>query len=167
MQLFFSSIRTFYLLAAAIAALFVVGGCGGDKDSAGTGRGEIAVKTGSLSKAAFIKRADRLCKEAKSKFRREYVAFAKGSLATAEGGQAKVVHTMLVPNFEKLVSQIRSIGAPSSDEKEVAAFLNSLQRRLHELGKEPAKAFKTFSPLAAPVKLAKEYGLTGCAESLD
>ncbi len=164
------SIKGLCLLATAMAILLAAGGCGdSDSDSGGSAdadAGKVTVETGSLSKAEFTERSDQLCKEARTQFQGEYENFVK---ANSQGGlkvQGELVNTILVPSFEQLVDQIGSVGAPSGDEEEIAAFLNALQRRLDKLREQPSEAFKTLSPLAGPIKLARAYGLTGCADSL-
>jgi hypothetical protein len=164
----FLSTKAFCLLAGAIAIL-LAGGCGDDESASGTnGGGEVTVKTGSLSKAEFVERADRLCEETENRFRREYEAFVKASVQRGGSGDPeKMVKTILIPSFEGLIDEISSIGAPRDDEDEVAAFLDALQRRLDELGEQPSEILEAFSPFPEPVKLANAYGMTGCAESLD
>lgn len=160
------SIKGLWLSAAALAILLMAGGCGDGNGSADADAGKGTVETDSLSKAEFTERADQLCKEARTEFQGEYEDFVK---ANSQGGlkvQAELVNTVLVPSFEQLVGQIGAVGAPRGDEEKVAAFLNALQRRLNELRERPAEAFKTLSPLAGPIKLARAYGLTGCANSL-
>jgi len=158
---------------AAMAVLLLAGGCGGDDSSAGADGGEVTVKTGSLSKAEFAKRADQLCEQAEGKFRSKYIAFVKANTKGSKNPneskniEKEIITTILVPNFQELVDQISSLGAPNDDKEEVTEFLTSLQRRLDELNEEPTGGLKNFTPFTKQVKLARAYGLTGCAESLD
>lgn len=147
-------------------ALFSAG-CGGS-DSSASG-GEVTVTTGSLSKAEFVKRADAICKEAREKFTREYTAFAKKVQRTSktaqEAASGELIEDILIPNFQKDVDEISALGAPKGDEEKVAAFLNALQQQLEEIHERPKILETTVTPLAKAEKLAKTYGLTGCAES--
>jgi hypothetical protein len=161
------SIRAFCLLMAVLAALVLANGCGGGGASAS----EITVQTGSLSKAEFIKRADGICEAARSQFTREYTAFAQKNYKPTSSRSAQealandLVENILLPNFEKPVDEISALGAPKGDEQEIASFLNALQQRLEEIHERPLILNKTVTPFAQAEKLAKAYGLTGCAES--
>jgi hypothetical protein len=169
MKQYFLSTRWFFLAAALLVASLSVTGCGGDSSA---NADEVAVTTGSLPKTEFVKRADALCVAAKTQFTREYTAFLEANEALLTGSKAeqstameKIVDKMLVPNFERAVDGISSLGAPKADAQEVSAFLNALQQRLGELEETPSEISKATYPLAKAAKLAKAYGLTGCAES--
>jgi hypothetical protein len=165
MHRYFLSIGAFLVLAAALAVALVAGGCGGASAS------EITVQTGSLSKAEFIKRADAICTAARSQFTREYTAFVKknykptSSRSAQEAVANELVESILLPNFEKPIDEISALGAPKGDEQAIASFLNALQQRLEEIHERPLILNKTVTPLARAEKLARAYGLTGCAES--
>src|SRR5215212_6301463 len=58
-------------LLVAMAALLSAAGCGGSSND------EVAVETGSLSKAEFIAKADAICKAARTEFLAEFTRFAK------------------------------------------------------------------------------------------
>jgi hypothetical protein len=152
-----------------VVALLGMTGCGSDDSSAGAAaNGEVTVKTGSLSKAQFVKQADQLCKETRRQFQGEYEDFVKkeASSSTPPTNQtAKLVDAVIVPDFSGLVDQIGSLGAPSGDEQEISAFLTALQQRLQDFQERPSILEQTVTPFARTEKLARAYGLTGCAES--
>ncbi|MDX6602941.1 MAG: hypothetical protein QOF13_2143 [Solirubrobacterales bacterium] len=148
--------------------MLLVTGCGsGSGNSADASGGEVTVETGSLSKAQFIERADRICEENKQHFQKEYEAFVKAVTSSPSPTEqiAKLAETIFVPNFEKDVEEISVLGAPRGDQKKVAAFLNALQQRLDEIREQPIILGKTQFPLAKATKMATAYGSTGCAES--
>jgi hypothetical protein len=160
------SIRGGFVLAAALAAVLIAGGCGGSDSASG---GEVTVQTGSLSKAEFIKRADAICAAARSQFTREYTAFLRRELPKSSNSdqsalQSELVDAILIPNFGKDVDEISALGAPKGDEAAVVSFLNALQQRLDELGEKPSELNNEM--FVKPAKLAKAYGLTGCVKSL-
>jgi len=165
MYRYFLSIKAFLVLAATLAVVVVAGGCGGASAD------EITVQTGSLSKAEFIKRANAICEAVRSRFLREYVALyeqKKPKLTGAAPGVwlSEVVDAVLLPNYEqRMIDEISALGAPASEEKEVASFLNSLQQRLDEVHQNPVELTKSPYPFAKPARVAKKYGLTGCAGS--
>jgi hypothetical protein len=164
MAQYFLSIRAFFLVAAALAALLLANGCGGASAS------EITVQTGSMSKAEFIKRADAICAATRNQFTREFVALAQRnksakSRSEQEAVLVKLTEDVLLPNYEKLIDKLSTLGAPKGEVQEVTSLLNALQTRLDEIHAQPLELDKTPYPLAKPAKIAKTYGLIGCAES--
>jgi hypothetical protein len=146
-----------------------VAGCGGD-DS-----GSVSVEAGDLSKKDFVSKADGICVKNRARFTREYKVFAARSLSKARtdkdfsksdetATQQELVDTILVPNFSAAVDEISELGAPQGDEKEVEEFLEALQTRLDELSEEPSEISNEM--FDKPAKIARDYGLTGCATSL-
>jgi hypothetical protein len=151
-----------------LALPLLVAGCGGSSDSSSAAGGqEVTVTSGSLSKAEFVKQADTICEGSRSKFDKllsEYAAKHKPG-ANLAGWIDEVVHSFFLPTYENEIEQIAALGAPRGDEEKVASFLDALQKRLDEVDKVPVELSKTTTPLKGAEKLAKAYGLTGCAES--
>jgi hypothetical protein len=164
MNRYFLSIKRFSSIALALAALSLTAGCGsGDS-------GEISVETGSLSKAEFIKKADAICEATKNKFSAKYGALLEkhgigGSKAEEEALIGDIVEQALLPNYEKGIEEISALGAPRSDEEQIASFLNTTQQRLDEIREDPAELSKTPEPFTKAEKIARSYGFEGCAES--
>jgi hypothetical protein len=162
----FMSIRGAYLSIAALAVLLLAAGCGGG-DSSSTSADEITVKTSSLSKAEFIKRADAVCEAARKEFDREYNVFLRrkfGKNTDERVLQAELADTVIIPSFAKEVDGISALGAPNGDEQEIASFLKALQKRLNELHEDSSELSNEM--FNKPAKLAIAYGLNGCAKSL-
>jgi hypothetical protein len=162
----FLSIRGVLVLAAALAVLLLASGCGSSDSASG---GEVSVQTGSLSKAAFIKRADAICAANRNQFNQDYAAFLRSELPKSSNSDQnalrdELVETVLLPNYGKDVDEISALGAPSGDEGEVSSFLKSLQQRLDELGEKPSELSNKM--FVKPAKLAGSYGLAGCVKSL-
>lgn len=176
MYRYFLSIRGFYALAVALSALLLAAGCGSSGSSAtdaegSEGSSEVTVQTGSLSKAEFIERADAICESNRSQFSRSFEAFNREhpvgeSPASKLSWLNEVVDTVLMPIYEKQVDQLSSLGAPSGDEAQMAAFVNALQRQLDAIRDNPTLFAKTITPFKAAEGKARQYGLTGCAENL-
>lgn len=159
------SARGFLLAAALAAALLLAVGCGS------SGSDTVTVETGSLSKAAFIKKADAICKAAWSEFFAEYGVFFKahesdlGDESKERAMLGEVVDTLLAPNVEGAIKQISELGAPNGYATEAASYLNALQKRLGEMRAEPAELTAGSSPFKNPRKAAEKAGLQGCAKS--
>lgn len=173
MHRYFLSIKGFFAGVAVVAFLLgVASGCGGSDSSAtGSAGGEITVEAGSLSKAEFIAKADALCKDSRAQFDRALRTYTQnnplsGSAEDETEQLGKVVDTILSPTYENLTEEITSLGAPSGDEEQVAAFVQAIQQDLDEASENPSKAFRDLQPFDEPIKLANAYGLTGCAASL-
>jgi hypothetical protein len=159
------------IMIGALAVALLAGGCGSDSSGASA---EITVETGSLPKAAFVKRVDAICKEEKAQAIREYRDFArqKGQAArsspeTEQEAALEIIETILAPNFEGLIDQVEELGAPRGDEQQLTTFLRALQRNIEEAQADPVKSVNGLSsPFKQAAQLADKYGLAGCAGAL-
>jgi FtsZ-interacting cell division protein ZipA len=143
----------------AIAA--IVAGCGGSSDD----------ETSSLTKTQFIAQADAICKKGNTEIESEVESFAeKNGIEENEepskAQQAEVSETILAPNIENQAEEIRALEAPSGDEDEVSAMLDSLEEGVEEVEANPQAPFesKQPNPFGAANKLAGEYGLRVCGQ---
>jgi hypothetical protein len=173
MDQFFLSTRA-SLLLSALAALFIASGCGGSNGSGG----DVEVQTGSLTKAQFVEQADQICEESRARVDKNYAALLKKTtkLLKATGSkpspealgvlQKEAVETILLPTYEKMIDQISSLGAPASDQDQIATFLGTEQEKLEEASEEPSDPFVHVHFFTPVTKLAEAYGMTGCAGSL-
>jgi hypothetical protein len=151
------------LVAVASLALFVASGCGGG-DSGAT------AESGSLSKTAFIAKADSLCKATHNKLLSEYSEYL-GEANPATPAEEKetiegVAEDLVEPKYEELIADIDQLGAPAKDAERVSEILDALQRRLDEIASDPVILMRTATPFEEVSKLAVAYGLNGCAQSL-
>jgi hypothetical protein len=150
------------VLGAVVAALFVAG-CGSGDDS-------TTVTTGSLSKEAFVKKADAICTKGNlsmqkgfasylRKHKKSIIALRHPSKADYEG----LIIGVLVPNLEREIDEIRALGAPSGDEKRIEEIFAAWEEGIEVAENDPA-AVKHSSEAIFGVasRLAKEYGLEVC-----
>lgn len=155
------------LLFAALATLSFAAGCGSSSSD------EIAVQTGSLSKAAFIKKADSICEASRADLLTKFFKFLKAHKAIASRNDphaqkvvaTETVNSVLVPNVEREIKQISELGAPSDYAPEVTSFLNTLDEQLGEVRADPAAMSATATPFKQAADVAKRAGMIGCAES--
>jgi len=158
--------RGIFLLCAVLAAILLAAGCGSS-----SGDSEVEVKTGSLSKAEFIAKADAICKAARTEFLAEYRSFLETHKAEAtepkkqEEFLSDVLETVLGPNVEGQIEQISNLGAPASYAPEAKAFLVELQQRLDEAHEDPAGLTSTPTPFKKAEDAAEQAGMKGCSES--
>jgi len=162
------------LVAATALALLLAVGCGSDDDSAtgSSGEEEISIETGSLSKAAFIAKADAICTQTREEFEKEveaaYVEEQKNPPKPTEVSPlVGFYETDFVDLYEEQIAKISALGAPQGDEQEIAAYLQGVQDGLTE-AEENAEAF--FGPFIerkggfkGAAGIAKAYGLRVCA----
>lgn len=167
MRQFFLSNRTHLIFASVVFAALLWTGCGSSDSSES--------ETGSLTKAQFIKQADAICQKGSRQAEREYATYVRRnsdvvSPQTTQSEQAaaaaEIIDTVYIPAHEKEIDEIRSLGAPESDEEKVTAILDAMQRALavaedHPLGflRNGDSAYRSFAKAG---KLAKAYGLTVC-----
>jgi uncharacterized protein (UPF0333 family) len=162
------SARGAVLLAAMLAGLFVAG-CGG------SGGSTITVQTGSLSKTAFIEKADAICKAARTEFLAKYENLLKEHKAelfsknttkeTQEAVIGEVIDSVLTPNMEGEIARIGELGAPKSYAPEATAFLGALQTKLEEVQGDHSALSGTQFPFKKAEDIARRAGMYGCAES--
>lgn len=140
--------RSMMLLVVATAIAAIVAGCGGGGDEATT------VTTSSLSKPAFVKEAEAVCEKARGKI-------IASSQTLPEG-----ISSTIVPALEGMVGEIRELGAPSGDEREVEAFLETMQQESEALTEKQA-SISSFPEVEEEFKtsggLAQKYGMPKCA----
>jgi hypothetical protein len=158
----------FWVIASLAAGSLAIAGCGDSSEA-----DEITVKTGSLSKAEFVKRVDEICRVRKADTVREFRAFIeeKGLSQKAAPQDERVAagelaKDIIAPNYEDLIDDISALGAPGGDEEEVAGFLNALQQNLEELEADPTSINDLGTPFKLATKRADKYGLKACVNSL-
>jgi hypothetical protein len=156
--------KRFIALCAASAALaLVAAGCGG-----GGGSTESSESTSSLSKAAFVKQGNAICAKTEeevtagvAKFTKEHGFSEKKPPSATQ--IAELAEAVLVPKVRKQIEEIRALGIPSGDEKEVEAIFAAAEEALKETEEDPT-VFGSggIGPFAKANELAREYGLTVC-----
>jgi len=151
------------LLVATVAALALGAGCGS------SGGDEVTVKTGSLSKAAFIAKADAICKAARAEFLAKFEGFAKahelGNSKKEDQTFDELLDSLVGPNIEGEIVKISALGAPEEYAPEVETFLRALQERLDKASEEPTNLSATPYPFKEAEDVARKAGMNGCAES--
>ncbi len=178
--------KTFFikniLAAACIALLF--SGCGGSSgdsssssDTSGGGASgdtQIVVEGNSLTKAEFIKQADRICEQQRGQFEEKFeeIVGAGGlnALASVKLPKAEaLVYEAYAPPHEQIVEQVSALGAPDGDEQVITALLEAIQTGVDEAEREPLKFSQStkedFPSVAKAERLSIEYGLNICGQS--
>ena len=151
--------RAIALIVGVLAVALVWVGCGSSS-------GGDEVTASSISKAQFIKEADAACREGQKGVQNDFQAFVKENenlKNPTEAKYAELVETVLAPNIEQEVDDIRSLGAPDGDVEEIEAMLVAREEGLEEAEAQPKKAVQAnLAGFTEAGKLAKGYGLKDC-----
>jgi hypothetical protein len=159
------------LLAASIAIVAMIAGCGGDDSTASnsqsTSDAVVAVTTSSLSKPEFIKKASAACREEKKGLVGEASAYLNKHSSTGLPNGTVIAHmaqAVLVPTIEAEMVAIRKLGAPAGDEEQVETMLGAQQKALDEVAelKEAKSLEAVLAKFADAAKQLEAYGFTAC-----
>lgn len=150
------------IVAACAALAMIVGGCGGGDE-------ETSAAGAELSKAEFLKQGNAICAKGNKEVSKGYEAFAKErNLQNQEPTEellAEAVEAVLLPSVTRQVEELRELGAPAGDEKQVDKILTAAEKAIEETEEKPAPAgVTTGGPFAEAKELAAAYGLKRCGE---
>jgi hypothetical protein len=149
------------------ATILPASGCGDTASSDGGNGAEITVKSGSLTKAQFIKQAEGYCAREARPLQIQFFAYSKQSKslspAEKEEAAAKLVDESIVPTYEKQIERLSSLGVPPKDEKKLTAILEAVRQGLGEARQEPVKFLERASPFEKAARLGSAYGFFFCA----
>jgi hypothetical protein len=145
-------------IAIALAVAALVAGCGG---------GDSSTATGSISKAAFIKKVDAVCKKGTERMQRAVVSFLKEhrNVRRPNNGQSeKLVGTVIVPSVRREIKELKALGAPDGDEDRVDAMVSALEEGAETAEDDPKAVVAGSSDVVFGIasRLAGEYGIEAC-----
>jgi ABC-type lipoprotein release transport system permease subunit len=141
------------LLGSVLAVALMAAGCGGGDDNSDT-------TTVSLTKSAWIAKADAICQQGNQEIEQAAKQQFGNGKPTAADVRQFGTETAL-PNTQKQVDQIRALGAPSGDEDQVNKILDTVQA---DIDKAKAAGDVEDSTFADGNALAKQYGLKVCGQ---
>lgn len=147
------------VLAALVAILVIVAGCGGGSDSTSS----------SITKAQFIKQADAICEKGNKENEAEFEEFAKEHNLSekkepSKAQQEEAISEIVAPSVQKQIEEIDALGAPEGDEAKIEAMVGAVEEGVEEIEADPTSLIEGKNPLGKGSKLAKEYGLKTCGE---
>jgi ABC-type lipoprotein release transport system permease subunit len=140
------------LLGLAAAVALIAAGCGSSDDSDSS--------TSSLSKAAWIAKADAICQQGNQEINQAAHQQFGNQKPTATDIQQFVTGTA-IPNTQSQVDKIKALGAPSADEDEVNKLLETVQADVDKSKSDPTNSENDFGDSNA---LAQQYGLKVCGQ---
>ncbi len=146
-----------YLFAFGLLALLVLsaGGCGG---------GDAQVQ---LSKAAYIKRANRICEETKEKTQQGFVNYVRQNHVPESGPTLNTqasdfVIKVFTPTYEQQLDQLEALNGPSADREKTTKILAAMRSALKTSQQKPLKFIQGAPFFKEASALATAYGMTGC-----
>lgn len=151
-------------IGMAIALAAAVAGCGGGDDSTGDS------SAAALTKAEFIKQADKVCKDGEEALEAEAEEFAEDNDIDMENPteeqKEEVVLDVVGPALHKQGEELAALGAPEGEEEKVEALVDALESGADEIEGDPKIVIegKDNPPLEEASELAGDYGLTECGE---
>lgn len=135
------------ILVLFTALAGVVAGCGGGSSDP------------ALTKAEFIKKADKICEKADETQGGEAIAYQR---AHKDATTEKMVSVILLPSVLKQVEDIEALGVPSEDEQTISEFTDGVRAAVKEAEKDPGSVTNDGGPFVEVNKLAGEYGFKNC-----
>jgi hypothetical protein len=143
------------ILGVVTALALFMAGCG-DSDETTT----------ALTKAQFVKQGNALCKKREDERNKEIEAvFSKLQPGDelSDPRQAKLIQKLIIPSYEKMIADVKGLGAPEGDEAEVDEIVAAMEKTRDELEADPEEAVFTTVMFNPPNKLVRSYGLRSCA----
>jgi len=170
--------RNVLFILVAIAFLPAVGGCGDDDSNADSPSNDesadIALEANSLSKKEFAQQAAKICTSARAKFDREFGAFRKSeegrslmSEKNVDKGEAEeMMDTIFIPTYQEMADELVALGAPSTEVKDMTAFIESVEVTLELAAEDPLATYESGSPFLAAGNLGTKAGVRECSFAL-
>jgi hypothetical protein len=146
-----------------VALALVASGCGDDDDS-----GSATTTTTALTKAEFIREANKICKKQDDKIERasqQFFADAPNNQEPPPSEVAQFGEKTIFPAIQDEIDRVEALGAPAGDEEQVKQMLDAAKSGLTDLEAHPEQLEKggAASSFEEYQKLASAYGLDECA----
>jgi hypothetical protein len=143
-------------LVAGLIASAALAGCGGSDST----------DANSISRAAFIKKADAICEKSNERLGTAFVSSLKKNKGVKKPSNAeyeKLVGTVMVPNVKKEIEELKALGAPDGDEDRIDAMIETLEEGVEIAERDPkAVVISSDAVFGIASRLAGEYGLEVC-----
>lgn len=142
------------LVGTALALVLAAVGCGGGGDS-----------TTTVTKAQFVKQVNALCLE-REKERlnavQSIISGLKPGAQLSDSRQAKMVTTIIVPSYTKMIANVKSLEAPEGDNAEIEKIVKAMEQALKKVEADPRQAVFSVVMFEQANGLATKYGLKSC-----
>jgi hypothetical protein len=147
----------FQTAALVVATAALVAGCGGGDAS-----------TSSVTKAQFIRQADKVCEHADQ---RQEILSRKFSIEgtsnnPSKAEQIRILRAVGLQPLKVEGEELSELGAPEGDEEQVDELVSSFEEAFAEAAAEPLSMLQEPNgPYAQASKLAAAYGLKACVDA--
>ncbi len=150
-------LRPAALLAAALAGVMALAGCGGSDSSTST-------TSETLTKSEFVAKANAICAKGNQEIRAAGKKLFSSGQAPSQAAQEKFVTATVIPSIQQQVDAVDDLPAPAGDEQKVQAIVNAARSALDKVKQDPSliTAQGQSDPFAQADKLTNSYGLTQC-----
>lgn len=153
-----------------VCLVMVIAGCGGGDSNTDGSAGApsnvtapVSVSETSISKSAYSAKASAICAKAGA------VIFNVLSSARPTAGNeaklfARLTQSQLVPTVEHELSQLKALGAPQGDDRQVTQILNALSSGVAGIKGQAIMSLPAFGkPFVAFDSRVSAYGIDSCA----
>jgi hypothetical protein len=146
-------------IGVILFAGLLVAGCGSSSTTT----------TAAISKAEFVAKGNASCVANQKKQQAEFTAYAKKhgfseKTEPTKAQQTELVDAVFVPNVQTQINYIKALGAPSGEEQQVTAALETAQTELTKVKANPELIFSKQDPFKATGEKLHALGLTQCAK---
>lgn len=156
---------------ALVAVLMAIVGCGDGGDDSGattaTAGGPTAATAPTLSRAAYIRKADQICNEDSRALPVKLATYeqrARRSGRPEEEVFKEFVDDVLLPTLETRLDKLAALGMPSDGEQKLQAFLRAMERGVTVARQSSATTFAALEkPFQPAIKIGQAFGFVGCA----
>ncbi len=148
---------------ALVLAGLLVAGCGSSSSTTTT-------TATTISKAEFVAKGNAICAAGSKTQEAAFNAFAKKhglkeNQQPNKAQQAEAVNSILVPGIQTQINAVKNIGAPTGEEQQVSAALDTAEQELSKVKANPELAFGKESAFVGAGEKLHALGLTQCAKN--
>jgi hypothetical protein len=165
----FKPISTLSILALVALALFVAG-CGGSDNGNATASGDGSTTGNAPSKAEFIKQAEDICGKADTREANGVQIYIVKNRQSLKGLSVfevdkKIILQIVLPSIREEVKELKALGLPEEDKKELEKYFDEVARGLEKGEKAPLTVENEIAQNAffGAFKTGKAYGFYECA----
>lgn len=173
--------RTILTVAVTAALAAFAAGCGGGDDAGSAAQntgstssnagnassseapaGPEGAPGGELTKAELIEQGDAICERGRTKAEAEIGRKLKSNASKAEASE--VIISVSLPAIQAQTEEMGALDAPSGDEAEIEAIVQSVKDAVAAAEKNPSLLSEKGSPFVKADKLATQYGFKACGQ---
>jgi hypothetical protein len=146
------------LLGAALVALaaFAFAGCGGG--------GDDEEQPDSLSKAEYIKEADKICAKTEGRQRKLLNQFGREneSLKPGQAATEKMISFAALPPMEEQIAELNELPPPDKEAAKAKAYIDALEFGLKEAEKQPGALLAQPGAFTKAEEASNAFGFKTC-----